>query len=112
VEARDILAGRDDILRENTIPELAQQQRIAPGDLVASGAELIVGVRGERLANEPSDGLGAQRRRSNNGGKGVGDHLAEDGGIRALLGRSDSDHNQEVKRFRPRQKVGEPAQRR
>ena len=107
---RNGLPRRGDVLGQHAVSKLSQQQWIAAGDFVTRGAELVVGVPGERLAEESGGGAGAERRGPNDGRKRVGDHLAEEGNVRSLLGRPESDHDQELEGLCPRQEIREPAQ--
>jgi hypothetical protein len=93
------------------VHELAQELRIPSRHVTAGGAERVVGLVRQGLADEPRARARAQRRGPDHGRQRVGGDLTEEAGVLARLARPEADDDRQAQPFHPRQEVGEPAQR-
>ena len=108
-EAGHLRLGRGEIIGNDRVHELAQEQRVAAGLLVAGGAESIVGL-GQGLAQELGGGLRAQRSRLDDRRQRVQDDLAKEASVSSRLAGPETDDHPDIESLDPRQEVGQPAQ--
>ena len=92
--------------------QLAQQQRVAAGRLVAGGAERRVGAGAEALAHELIDRGEAQRPRAQRERRGVAGDLAEQRRVGRRLAGAQRGGDERGDAVEPAGEVGEEAQRR
>ena len=91
--------------------ELAQEQRIAAGLLVAGGAEGVVGIGQTASRSEAGGGLRAEGSGLHDRGERVGEQLAHEARVGSrLLGPKTDDHPG-LEPLHPRQEVGQPPKR-
>ena len=109
VETGHVLLGRCQALGGDRVDELTQEQRIASRRFLAGGAEGIVSLGREALAQEPGDRLGAQGSGLDGCGERIGDDLPDEARILSRFRRPEADEDQEIESLHPWQEVGQPA---
>jgi len=110
-QASHVRPGRGQALRGDDKHELAQEQRIAARRFLAGGAEGILSLGREALAQKPDNRRGAQRSRADACGERIGDDLPDQARIRSRFRRPEADDDQKAEPLHPRQQIGQPAQR-
>jgi hypothetical protein len=106
----DALGGGRDALGLERAQELAQQQRVAAGRLVACGAERGVGLLAQLRAHERGDRVGAERAGMERVHGRVVDDLREQRRVRAGLARAQRGRRERRDAVEPAREVGEEAQ--
>ena len=109
METGDVLLGRCQALGRDRVHELTQEQRIAAGRFLAGGAEGIVSLGREALAQEPGDRLGAEGSGPDGCGERIGDDLPDQARILSRFRWPEPDEDQEAEPLHPWQEVGQPA---
>jgi hypothetical protein len=108
----DVLRGGRDALGLERAQELAQQQRVAAGGVVAGGAEQRVRGGAEPVAHEHGDGVRAQWAGADRQGRRVLRQLGDQAGVGARLGGAERGGEQDRQALQPPREVREEAQRR